>query len=134
MLLEGDSRERLEEEEREEDEEFGEGDKGEISLHALKGVNNNKIIKVEGKVNDDDLLILIDSGSTHTFMDEGSTRRLRCPLKETQPLSVIVANGNRVISESVYPGFNWEMQGEKFEVDLRLLQLGGYDVVLGLIG
>lgn len=34
LLLEGDSRERLEEEKREEDEEFREVDKDEISLHA----------------------------------------------------------------------------------------------------
>ena len=84
-------------------------------------MTNNKIIKVEGKVKDDNLLILIDSGSTHSFLDEGFARRLKCPLKGTQPLSVTVANGNRVIGESVCLRFNWEMQGEKFEADLRLL-------------
>ena len=63
---------------------FGDEDNGEISLHALKGVTNNKIIKVERKVKDKSLMILIDSGNTHNFLDEGTARRLKCPLLDTQ--------------------------------------------------
>ena len=48
-------------EETEECKELGEEDNREISLHALKGVTNNKIIKIEGKVKDKSLMILIDS-------------------------------------------------------------------------
>lgn len=110
----------------------GEEDNGEISLHALKGVTNNKIIKVEGRVKDKSLMILIDSGSTHNFLDEGIAGRLKCPLSDAQPLSVIVTNGGRVLSNSTCHGFNWEMQGEEFEADPRLLQLGGCDMVLGV--
>ena len=43
----------------------------------------------------------------------------------TQPLSVTMANGSRMLSKSTCHGFCWEMQGEEFEADLRLLQLGG---------
>jgi len=66
-------------------------------------------------------MILIDRGSTHSFLNEGTTRRLKCQLMGTQPLSVTVANGNRVVSKSTCTGFCWEMQGEEFEADLRLL-------------
>ena len=47
-------------------------------------------------------------------------------------MSVIVANGDRVLSKSACNGFGWEIQGERFETDLRLLQFGGCDVVLGV--
>ena len=67
------------------------------------------------------LMILIDSGSTHNFLDENTVRRLKCQLIATPPLSVTVANGQKVSSTSAYNGFSWEMQGEKFETDLRLL-------------
>ena len=63
-----------------------EEDNGEISLHALKGLTNSKIIKVEGKVEESKLMILIDSGSTHSFLDESTAKRLKCPLIPTQPL------------------------------------------------
>lgn len=132
--MEGNSGEVGEEErdEIEEYEESGDEDNGEISLHALKGVTNNKIIKVEGKVKDKSLLILIDSGSTHNFFDENTARNLKCPLSNTHPLSVTVANGGKVLSNSACYGFKWEMQGEGFEADLWLLQLGGSNVVLGV--
>ena len=56
-----------------------EEDNGESSLHALKGLTNSKIIKVEGQVEESKLMILIDNGSTHSFLDEG-TARFEMPL------------------------------------------------------
>ncbi|XP_052205446.1 uncharacterized protein LOC127810169 isoform X2 [Diospyros lotus] len=41
-------------------------------------------------------------------------------------------NGNQVVSKSACVGFCWKMQGEEFEADLRLLKLGGCDIVLGV--
>ena len=69
-----------------------------ISLHAIKGMVDSKIIKVEGKVQKSILMVLIDSGSTHSFIDEGTARKMKWPLASTQPPSVTVANGNRVIT------------------------------------
>ena len=63
LLLEGRGEEEVEDEEGEEVEgthEEGVEDNGEISLHALKGVTNNKIIKVEWKIKEGSLSILID--------------------------------------------------------------------------
>ena len=71
------------------------------------------------------MMILINSRSTHNFLDEGTAQRLRCSLVNTQPLIVTIANGNKVMSRSACMGFCWEMQGEEFEADLRLLKLGG---------
>jgi len=70
-------------------------------------------------------MVLIDSGSTHSFIDKGTTRNMKCKLSNTQPLAVIVANGSRVLSRSTSMGFCWTMQGETFEADLRLLKVGG---------
>ncbi|KAL0445995.1 UNVERIFIED_CONTAM: Transposon Ty3-G Gag-Pol polyprotein [Sesamum latifolium] len=41
-----------------------------VSLHAAKGNANCKTLKVNGLVGDKEVLILIDSGSTHCFTDE----------------------------------------------------------------
>lgn len=50
--------------------EIEEADNGEISLHAIRGLANNKIIKVEGKVCNHKLMVLIDSGSTQFLEGE----------------------------------------------------------------
>ena len=112
LLLEGGEEEEEVEDSKEEVGEDGESEgehDGEISLHALKGVTNNKIIKVAGSRKNHGLLILIDSESTHSFLDEGTTKRLKCPLQGTQPLSVTVANGSRLIGKLACNGFTWEM-------------------------
>ena len=83
-------------------------DNGEILIHALKGVANNKIIKVGGQAMGY-LMILIGSGSTHSFLNENTARRLKCQLIKTPPLSVTVANGQKVLSTSACNGFSWEM-------------------------
>ena len=98
LLLEGDEEEEQDEVGEEKVKEGEEEDNGEISLHVLKGVANNKIIKVEEQVKDCNLMILIDSGSTYSFLDESMARKFKCPLMGTPPLGVIVANGQRVLS------------------------------------
>jgi len=50
-------------------------------------------------------MVLIDSGSTYSFLDESKARRLGCKLTGTQPLSVTMANVNKVMSKSVCVGF-----------------------------
>ena len=76
----------------------------EISLLALRGVITSKIIKVEGKAKKSSLMILIDSGSTHSFLGEGITKKLKWCLKwcltGTHPLSVTIANGQKVLCKS----------------------------------
>ena len=64
----------MEEEEIIEAPEQGEEDNGKISLHALRGLANNKIIKVEGRVEEYKLMILIDNGITHSFLGEGTAK------------------------------------------------------------
>lgn len=68
----------------------------------------------------------------HSFLDERTTKKLGCHLTSTQPLSVAVANGEKVISKFAFVNFHWDMQKEQFVTDLRLLKLRGCDVVLGV--
>ncbi|XP_070018164.1 uncharacterized protein LOC142172733 [Nicotiana tabacum] len=49
-----------------------------------------------------------------------------------QPLRVVVANGQHMLSEEWCPKFKWTMQGEEFHFPMRVLHLGGYDMVLGM--
>ena len=89
--------------------EEGVEEKVEISLHALRGVTTNKIIKVEDRARGNNLMILIDNGSTHSFLDEGTTKKLKCSLTGTHPLLVTVANEQKVLCKSTCVGFCWQM-------------------------
>lgn len=43
-----------------------------------------------------------------------------------------MADGSSISSAAVCPNFHWSMQGEQFNAELRLLPLGGSDMVLGV--
>lgn len=97
---------------------------GEISFHALKGGPTGKIIKVKGLAGKRRLTVLIDGGSTHSFLNEATARDLKCKLTATTPLSVTVANGNKMHSHYKCADFKWLMQGQEFIAHLRILELG----------
>lgn len=91
---------------------------GDISLHALQGSPSGKKIKVKGSVGKKKLMILIDSRSTHGFLDEATAEDLQCPTQATLPLSITIANGSKTLSKLKCQGFKWTMQGKKFTEDL----------------
>ncbi|PWA98195.1 hypothetical protein CTI12_AA000110 [Artemisia annua] len=103
-----------------------------ISLHALTGVATYKTIKLKGLVNKHTLTILVDSGATHNFIDPTTLRKLGCVEEYSTPLIVKVGDGNKLSSDSKCSKFKWITQGQTFEADLRVLTLGGCDMVLGV--
>ncbi|XP_026459657.1 uncharacterized protein LOC113360357 [Papaver somniferum] len=104
----------------------------EISFHALAGNVSHNTIRIEGDSKKHPLTILIDSGSTHSFLDPAAAARCGGNLVPTASLLVSVANGNKMVSNAKCPSFQWQMQGHQFQFDMRLLTLGGCDMVLGV--
>jgi len=58
------------------EEEMEEEEGGEISMHALEGHASGRVLKVRGTTGKRSLVVLIDSGSTHSFLDEETTSTL----------------------------------------------------------
>jgi len=54
-----------------------------ISLHPLEGCLSEKIIKIKGMVGKKEVIVLINSGSIHSFLDEDMTKELKCLLQAT---------------------------------------------------
>ncbi|XP_019451923.1 PREDICTED: uncharacterized protein LOC109354024 [Lupinus angustifolius] len=103
-----------------------------ISVNALTGVANFNTMRVTGRYNKKPLDILIDSGSTHNFLDRQVAERIGCRIEELQPILVTVADGTNVPISSVVRNFSWTLQQSTFTSDMMLLPLGCCDVVLGI--
>ena len=78
------------------------------------------------------LHILIDSGSTHNFLDLNMAKKLGCKMEKIGPLRVDVTNGSSLACVSVSKVFSWTLQGSKFTTDVLILPLGSCDMVLGI--
>ncbi|KAF7139795.1 hypothetical protein RHSIM_Rhsim06G0000800 [Rhododendron simsii] len=103
-----------------------------ISLHALSGIQSYRTMRIIGQLKKKMLHILIDSGSTHNFLDPKIAKTTGVESQPTNPLTVVVADGTKTFSKAMVKDFNWTMQGAEFTADMRLLPLGGCDMVLGV--
>ena len=67
-----------------------------LSQSIAVGVSGKKTIKLHGIVKDQELLILIDSGSSYTFISDKMATALNCSLMPAPPIQVTVANGDKI--------------------------------------
>ena len=111
-----------------------EGSNPHISVHAISGLGSKgyQTMRVTVYVKTKPLHILIDSSSTHNFLDIGVAKKLGCEVEEIGPMKVDVANGSSLACVAICRGLTWTLQGSKFTTDVLLLPLGNCDMVLGV--
>ncbi|GAU25735.1 hypothetical protein TSUD_216660 [Trifolium subterraneum] len=103
-----------------------------LSLQALNGVANYQTMRVTGMHEKKLLHILLDSGSTHNFLDLEVAKSLGCKLEAIPPLSVIGGGGHQLEAAFVCKGFKWQLQQVLFTADVIVLPLGCCDLILGI--
>ncbi|KAG5575914.1 hypothetical protein H5410_056048 [Solanum commersonii] len=103
-----------------------------ISLQAFTGVTGYQTIRVTGYHEKRPLQILIDTGSTHNFIDEEMARHLGCKASTIMEQSISVADGRKVQIASICRNLQWLLQGTTFSSDFLLLPLRNIDIVLGV--
>ncbi|XP_026459345.1 uncharacterized protein LOC113360006 [Papaver somniferum] len=103
----------------------------EISLHALTGNVNPDTIRIPGFIKKRAITVLVDTCSTHSFIDTALATQLGCEVQPTAHMLVTVANGARTKRTDICPQLQWTMQQQQFATYLRLIPLGGCDILLG---
>ncbi|GJS00938.1 putative nucleotidyltransferase, ribonuclease H [Tanacetum coccineum] len=103
-----------------------------ISIHALTGLPSYSTMRVQGSMGNRQLHILIDSGSTHNFLDCRLAKKLQCEVQDISLINVRVANGKKLSCTQRCLDFQWSMQGHWFTTEVLLLELESYDMILGV--
>ena len=103
-----------------------------ISLHALSGLPSSETFRIFGVIKHARLTLLIDSGSTHNFLQPRIAQFLRLPTQATHPLHVLVGNGSTLACDQTCPDVPVTIQGHSFIVNFHLLEISGADAVLGI--
>jgi hypothetical protein len=105
-----------------------------ISIVALTGIQPRKgrtmqvFVTIHGTV----LWALLDSGSTHNFVDSVAAARAGIVFGTQAGLSVAVANGEHMSSSGYCNNLKIFITGDKFIINYYGLALGSYDMVLGI--
>ncbi|KAL2228965.1 UNVERIFIED_CONTAM: hypothetical protein Sindi_1876200 [Sesamum indicum] len=96
-----------------------------VSLNVMCESISSGTLRVKGQINGKDIHIFIDSGSTHSFIDEKVIKALNLKTEDTTPMMVSIADGYRLMSKIFCPELQWEIQGSQFSYLARALKLGG---------
>lgn len=103
-----------------------------LSVAVVSGQPSKRSMCLQGIIQDKRVSILIDSGSSHTFVSSTVASQLSGVFTFSSPLIVQVANGDIVVCSSHIPKAVWSIAGYKFMGSLKVLPLSSYDMILGL--
>jgi hypothetical protein len=104
----------------------------EISLNAITGTPSPKTMRIVGVIRFHRVIVLIDSGSTHNFVDTKLAASLELQPQPQDGITVQIANGQEVASPGRSREVEVKLQGINFRTDLFILPLAGCDAVLGI--
>jgi hypothetical protein len=103
----------------------------EISLHAISGIQSPQTMRIRGTLKKTRIVVLADTGSTHNFLSLELAAHLGLELDRHTVFEVLVANGERLSSKGKCSEVQVWLQNTMFIVEFFLLDLSGYDAVLG---
>jgi hypothetical protein len=78
------------------------------------------------------MLILVDSGSSASFLIQEWAKQAKVQTQSAEPVQVSVANGAKLTSDQMVPDFSWLTQGNTFSTSVCILPLSCYDMILGM--
>ncbi|XP_006577652.1 uncharacterized protein [Glycine max] len=88
--------------------------------------------RLYGMINNTRITILVDSESTHNFVQPRVAKFLNLRMHDTTPLCVMVGNDSVLDCRQLCPDTSVLIQNHTFVVTLRVLSLSGADTVLGV--
>jgi hypothetical protein len=101
-------------------------------IGVLGKMGEYNTMKLEGKLSNVAVEVLIDSGASHSFISPELATALGLAITPTDVKRIKLGDGHRVLSEGICKGVRLNLGSNTFEIDALVLELGGLDVVLGV--
>lgn len=102
------------------------------SMGVLGSLGEHRTMKVEGKIDNVDLLVLIDSGASHNFISPKVTTALGLVITPVAARCIKLRDGHKVVTRGICKGVRMKMGEIEIVIDALVLELGGLDMVLGV--
>lgn len=103
-----------------------------ISLSAVTGIRAGDTMQLRVKIGPHEFMALLDSGSTHNFINAPAASRAGLRFVDSGGAYVVVANGDRVACQGFARDVRLWIGDEFFTVNYFSIPLEPYDMVLGL--
>ena len=97
-----------------------------ISKEAMNDAENSRTLRLHGTVQEQEVIMLVDSGSSHYFISKEFAQRLNGAQRPIKLVQVRVANGGLLDRVKEFPRCLWDVQGNTFFTTFRILPLRCY--------
>lgn len=104
----------------------------ELSANSVVGMSSPRTLKLRGRIGDETVVVLIDSGATHNFISLSLMKKMKLQSKDTGRYGVLVAGGVKVAGRGIVEGVTLQLEGCTVEMSYLPLELGIADVILGV--
>ncbi|WVZ84118.1 hypothetical protein U9M48_031179, partial [Paspalum notatum var. saurae] len=102
-----------------------------LSLHAIAGTEGVACVRLRSIVNKKVMLILVDSGSSNSFINSSFVTTAGLQTVPAPTRQVKVASGHTLTTNLMVPDLAWWCQGYTLHTSMRVLDIGAYDAILG---
>jgi hypothetical protein len=103
-----------------------------ISCNALDGISTPQMLKIEGYIKMKKVIVLINSGSTHNFIQYKLAKSLNCSVYPMLEFQVMIADGGTINCSGKCNKMNLTMGEYVMNSSMIAIRMGGVDVVLGI--
>ncbi|XP_017431852.2 uncharacterized protein LOC108339224 [Vigna angularis] len=104
----------------------------ELSGLSAGGLSQSNTMKLQGWVQGKRVLVLIDSGATHSFISNRLVEELGLECTDTRPYKVCLGDGQRKETSGYCTGVSVLLENLEVRDKLYLFELGGVDIILGM--
>lgn len=105
---------------------------GEGVIASMTGTPHYNIFRVRGVLNGQRVIVMLDSGSTHNFIDAALVERHGLQTEKHEGFDVRVAGGTNLSSTHKVPKLNITLGNYTVTDDFYVIDLGDTNVVLGI--
>lgn len=103
-----------------------------LSVAALHGKSVVNAIQFQGVIQGYTAKILLDSGSSHTFVSANFAPQLQGQSSFTPPLQVKIADGQFLYCSKEFKQLEWSVQHCSFQSSAKVIPLAQYDLIVGM--
>ncbi|KAA0039160.1 ty3-gypsy retrotransposon protein [Cucumis melo var. makuwa] len=103
-----------------------------LSINSVVGLSNPRTMKVKVKIKGEEVVVLIDWGSTHNFISKKVVAALKLPRKEISNYGVILGSRTTIKGKGVCEAVELVLNEWRVVENFIPPELGGVDVILGI--
>ena len=101
-------------------------------MATMTNISQPQTLKLKGHIKNENVTVLIDTESTHNFLDIRVARKFKLFVHPVPYMKVMVLDGNTIEKVGKCHKVKLHIQEFKLESELYTLPLEGVDIILGV--